>query len=64
MSLQGWSPAAQLTGGVDVAVSTRIGLNVEANYLWGRAKLDRDFSGFDPIDLSGFSALVGLSLRL
>src|SRR5690606_16677575 len=26
---QGWSPAAQLTGGVDVAVSTRIGVNLE-----------------------------------
>lgn len=61
---QGWSPAAQVTGGVDVAVSPRIGVNVEANYLWGRTSLDRDFEEFDKIDLSGFSALVGISLRL
>ena len=61
---QGWSPAAQLTGGLDLSLSPRIGVNVEGNYLWGRASLDRDFEQFDPIDLSGFSALVGITLRL
>lgn len=61
---KGWSPAAQLTGGVDVSVTTRIGMNVEANYLWGRTSLGSDFEQFDSIDLSGFSALVGFSLRL
>ena len=61
---QGWSPAAQLKAGVDVAVTTRLGVNVETNYLWGRTSLDRDFADFDDIDLSGFSALIGVSLRL
>lgn len=61
---QGWSPAAQLTGGLDISLSPRLGMNVEGNYLWGRASLDRDFEQFDRIDLSGFSALVGITLRL
>ncbi len=61
---QGWSPAAQFTGGLDLSLSPRIGMNIEGNYLWGRASLSRDFEQFNRIDLSGFSALVGITLRL
>lgn len=61
---RGWSPAAQLKAGVEYSVGPRVGINAEAGYLWGRADLGRDYSDFDAIDLSGFSALFGVFLRL
>jgi hypothetical protein len=60
----GWTPAGQLSAGLDVSVTTRLGLTAEASHLWSRATLSRDFEQFDPIDLSGFSVLVGISLRV
>jgi hypothetical protein len=35
-------------------------LSGEARYLWSKADLSSDFSGFDPIDLAGFKATVGI----
>lgn len=64
LTSQGWTPAGQLSAGVDFSLTTRLGLTAEANHLWSRANLDRDFDEFDPIDLSGFSVLVGISLRV
>lgn len=60
----GWSPAAQGVAGVDVTILPRLALIGEARYLWSRADLDPlAFEDFQPIDLSGLSASVGLSLR-
>ncbi len=59
----GWAPTAQVFGGADFTLSTRLVLVGEARYGWARAEMDRDFVGFDEIDLSGFQATVGLAVR-
>ena len=53
-----------LFGGADVSLSPRLLLTAEVRHAWGRAEMDEDFVGFDPIDLSGFQGTVGLSVRL
>ncbi|MEX2582290.1 MAG: hypothetical protein WD766_03405 [Gemmatimonadota bacterium] len=60
----GWAPAAQAFAGVEFSLSPRIAVTTEASYLWASTKLQGDFIDFDRIDLSGFSATAGLSLRL
>jgi opacity protein-like surface antigen len=60
---QGWTPMAQGMAGVDVALTPRLALTGEGRYLWARDELSDMFEDFDPIDLSGFSATVGLSVR-
>jgi hypothetical protein len=60
---RGWSPAAQAFGGLDVSITTRLALVGEARYLYSRAELGTDFDGFEPLDLSGLSATLGLSVR-
>jgi opacity protein-like surface antigen len=57
----GWTPSAHLFGGVDVKVSRRLFVTGEGRYLWSHAELDRDFSGFEPIDLTGFKLTAGVS---
>ncbi len=59
----GWAPAAQFLAGLDVSVHPRVALTGEARYLRASAKLDGDFQGFDPIDLSDLSATAGISVR-
>lgn len=59
----GWTPTAQGLAGVDLSLTPRLVLKGEARYTWARAKLDNAFEHFDPIDLSGLSATVGLSVR-
>jgi hypothetical protein len=64
MSSSGWAPAAQASAGVDLSLTTRLALVGETRYLYSRADLGNDFrGGFEPIDLSGLSASLGLSLR-
>lgn len=50
--------------GAEWAISDQFSLSSELLYSVARAGLSRDFVGFDPIDLSGFFATVGLSYRL
>ena len=57
----GWTPSAHVFGGVDVKVSRRLFLTGEGRYLWSHAELGRDFSGFDPIDLTGFKVTAGVN---
>ena len=57
----GWTPSAHVFGGVDVKVSRRLFLTGEGRYLWSRAELGRDFSGFEPLDLTGFKVTVGIN---
>jgi hypothetical protein len=47
-------------GGVDVRVYKRLYVSVEGRYLWSNGTPDRDFIDFDPIDLAGLKATVGL----
>lgn len=56
----GWAPSAHVFGGVDVKVSRNLYVNGEARYLKSHAALGTDFSGFDPIDLSGLKMTAGL----
>ena len=57
---RGWTPSASFFGGVDVKAWKRVYVNAEARYLWSRATLDRSFSGFDAIDLTGMKVTAGL----
>ncbi len=56
----GWTPTAHVFGGVDVRVYKRLYLSGEGRYLWSNGSPDSDFIDFDPIDLAGFKATVGL----
>ena len=56
----GWTPTAHVFGGVDVRVYKRMYLSGEGRYLWSNGTPDSDFIDFDPIDLAGFKATVGI----
>lgn len=60
---QGVSPLAYLAAGSDFSLGPKWLLNGEARYSWASAEMDRDFVGFDDIDLNGFRATVGVSVR-
>lgn len=52
------------SGGVDVRFLQRTYLTFEGKYQWADARLNSsNFSGFEPIDLSGLRLSVGLSFR-
>jgi hypothetical protein len=59
----GWTPTAHALAGIDLSLSPRFGLVGEARYAWAESELSRDFEDFDPIDLSGLSASLGLLVR-
>jgi hypothetical protein len=59
----GVTPTAQAFAGTDISLSPRFAVSAEGRYQWARAPLSRDFSGFDRIDLSGFSLTAGFSIR-
>lgn len=56
----GAAPSAHVFAGVDVKAWKRLYVSGEGRYLWSTATLDRDFSGFDPIDLAGFKLTGGV----
>jgi len=58
-----WAPTAYGAVGVDYSMSARTGLVAEARYDHAKARMSRDFSKFDRIDLSGLAATVGLTIR-
>ncbi len=60
---RGVGPAAQGLAGMEVSVTSRFSLMLEGRYTLAQAKLGRDFTGFDPIDLSGGQATAGMSAR-
>lgn len=59
----GWSLGATGFGGADVSLSPRVGLSIEARYLWSRAPMNGDFGTFNKIDLSGYDTSIGLFVR-
>lgn len=63
MSSSGLAPSARAFAGAEFKVRPKLALSVQSSYLWASAKLGNDFSGFDRIDLSGFSASLGLAAR-
>lgn len=58
-----WAPSGYGAAGVDYALTAWMGLVSEARYDYARARMGDDFAGFDRIDLSGFSATLGLAFR-
>ena len=60
---QGWSPSAQVFGGIDVRVFKRVYVTMDGRYLWAADDLERDFIGFDPIDLTGFRLSGGVNFN-
>lgn len=60
----GWTPTADGMAGMDYSVGPWLALTAEGRYQWARARLDPAvFSGFDKIDLSGFTGTVGFKVR-
>jgi hypothetical protein len=59
----GWTPTAHALLGADFSLSPRFALSAETRYTVARGNLGLDFVGFDPIDLSGLSATLGVAVR-
>lgn len=59
---RGWTPSAQVFGGVDVRVLKRLYVTAEGRYLWAAGELGREWIDFDPIDLAGFRLSAGLNV--
>ncbi len=60
---EGWTGTAHLLAGLDYSLGPRLALTAEARYLWSKAPLSRDFSGFQRLDLSGLATTAGLTVR-
>ena len=60
---KGWTSTTHVMAGLDYSLGPRFALNTEARYLWSNAELSQDFDGFAPLDLSGLSTTLGLSIR-
>jgi len=60
---EGWAPLAHVLAGFDYSLSPRFAVTTEGRYMWSHDDLSSDFSGFKPIDLSGFATNVGLTIR-
>lgn len=59
----GWTATAAGFGGLDISLGPRFGVTIEGRYVWARAPMSEDFSGFDRIDLSGYNASLGFFAR-
>jgi len=59
-----WTPTAHALAGIELSVGPRIAVTGEGKYEVARTEMSDDFDGFDKIDLSGFSATIGIQLRL
>jgi len=60
---KGWAGTAHALAGLEVNVGSRFAIVSEARYGWSAAKLQKDFSGFNSIDLSGFTTTAGIAVR-
>jgi opacity protein-like surface antigen len=58
----GWTPSAQVFGGVDIKVFRRLFLTLDGRYLWAAGDLGSDWIDFDPIDLTGARISAGLNV--
>lgn len=58
----GVSPSGHVFGGTDIQVYKRLMLTLEGRYVWAHGTMGDDFVGFEPLDLSGFRASVGINL--
>lgn len=49
--------------GAEFSLNPAFFITGEGRYSWAEAQMDRDFVDFEPIDLSGFQASMGLAVR-
>jgi hypothetical protein len=59
---RGWTPSAQVFGGVDVRMFKRLYVSADGRYLWAAGELGREWVDFDPIDLAGFRLSAGINV--
>lgn len=59
----GQAPTAHVLAGAEVPLGPRFSLTGEGRYSWASTEMDRDFVGFDKIDLGGFQLTVGVAAR-
>jgi len=59
----GWTIAGHVFAGVDLKLSTSIGLVLEGRYQFASHDLTGSFIGFDPIDLNGLRLMAGVSFK-
>ncbi|MGH7617796.1 MAG: hypothetical protein ACREPM_11250 [Gemmatimonadaceae bacterium] len=59
----GWAPSAHVFVGGEWSLTARLSAVTEARYERSHATLSTDFTGFGPIDLSGFTTTAGLAVR-
>lgn len=59
----GSTPTGHVFAGLDVSVAPRVVLTGEGRYSFASTDLGREFTGFDEIDLAGFQARIGFSVR-
>lgn len=59
----GWTSTFHALAGADYWISPRFGVTAEGRYTWASAQLGEDFRRFDDIDLRGFQATAGVSVR-
>lgn len=57
------APTVHFMGGMEMSVNRHVLLVGEARYSFASAPLDADFVGFPDLDLAGFQATAGISLR-
>jgi len=57
---QDWTPSAHVFVGSDIRIWRGVFLDVEGRYLVAHGELERDFVGFDGIDLAGFRLSTGI----
>lgn len=58
-----WATTGEVAAGVDWSLNQLFALTTQAKYLFGKADLQGDYSGFGPIDLSGVGLSAGLTIR-
>jgi hypothetical protein len=59
---RGWTPSAQVFGGLDVRIYRRLYATLDGRYLWAAGELGREWIDFDPIDLAGFRLSAGVNV--
>ena len=59
----GNGPMAYLSAGFDITLAPAWVLTTQGRYAWASSPMERDWVGFDDIDLSGLQATVGFGFR-
>jgi len=65
LSWDGYAPTAHALAGAELNLNPRWLLRAEGRYSWASGDdRSRDFGRFEAVDLAGFQAVIGLSIRL